>query len=184
MNLTPHERAALEEVGRRIDLLADHLTKRPRPSDPASLADWFGYLDAMKAIVGNADNDASLVAALMAKEFLCRNLAMRPFDAAAKSQSAPGLDIDERTLEGARVTAEIKTTEPCGPRGDLGSNQKIKFREDFDKLNTADAAHRFFFVTSPRTFELMKRKYAREIPEVVVVLLPTGDTFRHQSGVL
>jgi hypothetical protein len=77
-------------------------------------------LSGIKEIVGNASNDLSLVATLMAKEHLYRMLPMQPFDAALKPQGASGLDIDECTVDGERVVAEIKTTSPYRPN-DLGA---------------------------------------------------------------
>jgi hypothetical protein len=92
----------------------------------------------MKAIVGNASNDMSFIAALMAKDYLYSTLPMVDYDAGLKPQGAPGLDIDERTSDGRRVVGEIKTTTPYnGP--DLGAQQKAMFAKDFDKLNAASA---------------------------------------------
>jgi hypothetical protein len=168
------EQTAIAAIGDRLDRLTSHLRDSPRPSSGSSASEWFSFLASMKAIVGNSDNDASLIAGLMARDYLSRRLTMAPYCAAAKAQGAPGLDIDERTSTGERVIGEIKTTEPYKPN-DLGAQQKTTFRKDFAKLNDADAPHRFFFVTSRRTFELMRRKYASEIPGVAVVLLPDGD---------
>jgi len=136
----------------------------------------YAYLARMKEIQGNTDNGVSLVACLMAKEYLNRDLDMIPFDAAAKPQGAPGLDIDERTTAGARVVAEIKTTVPYGTN-DLGAAQKNSFERDFAKLNAALGSNRYFFVTERRTFDLVRAKYARKIPGVKVVLLPSGESF-------
>src|SRR2546427_8105868 len=169
IDLNAHELAALAAIGDRIARLAAHLREAPKPSAAYPALEWFAFLAGMKAIVGNGDMDVSLVAALIAREYLCNRLPMRPYDAAAKAQGAPGLDIDERTLDGERVVGEIRTTEPY--TNDLGAKQKEMFRKDFAKLNTADAPHKFFFVTSRRAYDLMKRRYVREIHGVVVVLL-------------
>src|SRR5271166_4986649 len=99
---------------------------------------------------------------------------MRPFDVGLKPQGAPGLDIDEQTIDGRRVVAEIKTTTPYSLT-DLGSQQRASFVGDFKKLNAAAADLKFFFVTDRSSFELMRMKYARQIPGVRIVLLPEGD---------
>ncbi len=128
----------------------------------------------MRQIVGNASNDLSFVATLMAKEHLCSVLDMVPFDAAVKPQGAPGLDIDERTRTGERVVAEIKTTVPYLPT-DLGAQQKTTFRKDFVKLQLAEASHKFFFLTNRRAYDLVIRKYTTDLAGVSVVLLPIDD---------
>jgi hypothetical protein len=112
----------------------------------------------------------------MAKHYLMSKLPMSSFDAAQKPQGAPGLDIDARTIDGKRVVAEVKTTDPYQIE-DLGAAQKTEFRKDFEKLRSVQAAHKFFFVTEVRTFEAMRKKYAREIPGITVVLLTTGDEY-------
>ena len=172
---TPGERQAVKEILDRIAELSRFLEKEPVPSDP-SPGLLYGYLARLKKIQGNADNDVSRVACLMAKEYLNRQLDMKPFDAVAKPQGAPGLDIDEHTKAGVRVVGEIKTTMPYGPK-DLGAAQESSFEKDFKKLNAAAPAHRFFFVTEQRTFELMRVRYASKIPGVTVVLLPAGESF-------
>ena len=174
-NLTPREHQAIQAVLDRIAELARFLGHNPVPMDATS-ADLYSYLARMKNIQGNTDNGVSLVACLMAKEYLNRHLEMAPFDIALKPQGAAGLDIDERTIAGSRVVAEVKTTVPYQPN-DLGAQQKAMFKKDFAKLNAAQSPHRFFFVTHPRTFDIMRSKYANEIPGITVVLLPGGQAF-------
>lgn len=174
MQLTPNERNQLRAVEQRqIDLL-DFLQGRPRPASNDSLQDWLAFLSTMKQITGNASNDVSFIATLLAKEYLCSVLHMVPFDAALKPQGAPGLDIDERTVSGERVVAETKTTVPY-LETDLGAAQKATFRKDFDKLRLADAPYKFFFLTNQRAYDLMIRRYARDLAGVSIVLLPTAS---------
>lgn len=173
--LTSNERQAVKAILDRIAALALFLEKSPIPEGAESDV-LYSYLARMKEIQGNTDNGVSLVACLMAKEYLNHQLGMEPFDVSRKAQGAAGLDIDERTTAGARVVGEIKTTMPYGA-DDLGSAQRATFEKDFRKLNTASAEHRFFFVTEQRTFELMRVKYGSRIPGVTVVLLPSGESF-------
>ena len=147
------------------------------PDQASNLDDWHHFLDqVIKKTLGNTSNDMSFVSGLLAKRYLCSLLSMRQFDMAAKSQSAPGLDIDERTVDGKRVIAEIKTTVPY-LGGDFGAMQKENLRSDFAKLVTTTAEHKFFFVTDAGAYKAISRKYAQEIPGVTVVLLPSGDSF-------
>ena len=130
----------------------------------------------MRAIQGNTATDASFVACLLAKQFLEAQFGTIPFDAAAKSQNAPGLDIEFEASNGELVAAEIKTTVPCSrAKGDLGSNQKNSFKSDFDKLNGSSARHKFYFVTDRLSYSLLKGKYAQHIPGVEVHLLGSDD---------
>lgn len=123
MELTSQEQAYLDSIRHRLNSLKEFLNEQVCPESGSSAADWHTYLAAMKAIVGNASNDLSFVAGLMAKEYLSRKLPMVQFDAAAKAQGAPGLDIDQRTTDARRVIGEIKTTTPYMER-DLGAQQR------------------------------------------------------------
>ncbi len=94
--------------------------------DNKDIGYWYSYITQIKRIIGNFDNDISFISCLMAKEFLCRRHSFNSIDVSAKSQSAPGLDIDEMTLDGHRVIAEIKATIPY-KETDLGAQQKSMF---------------------------------------------------------
>ena len=127
--LTEAERARCNEIMRRIERLQALLAAEMlgSPDNPAA---WYKYLAATKQIQGNLSNDISFLACLMAKRYLAQQHGVSGFDASTKAQGAPGLDIDVRTLDGRRVIAEIKTTDPYLPV-DFGAQQKQKFREDF-----------------------------------------------------
>lgn len=175
MELAGRERQELTEVRARLAFIGEYLQAHGLPDLEVSPLVWYRLLAGLKEIQGNANHDISRVALVMARAHLMARLSMRPYDALAKHQSTPGLDIDELTLTGERVIGEVKTTSPCGANGDLGANQKKSFRDDFEKLITTDARFKFFFVTEVTTFALMKRKYAKEIPGVHVVQLITGE---------
>jgi hypothetical protein len=183
MPSSPLEQNALAGIAARTSRLADYLARTRTPSQDSPIGDWLSFLSGMKAIVGNSDNDVSLVATILARDWLCAQLPMRWFDAVAKAQNAPGLDVDEQTASGERVVGELKTTEPYKVT-DFGSAQIDSIRKDFVKLNAAEAAHRFFFVTTRRAFDILSRKYSSEIPQVTIVLLPSGETHRHGGAAL
>lgn len=171
--MTEPERARCDTITKRLDLLRGFLTKKTlRASD--DLSTWYKYLAQIKAILGNLNNDLSFVATLMAKRYLAEHHPIPHFDAAAKAQGVPGLDIDFATTDGQRIVAEIKTIEPYLP-GDFGAQQKKTFRDDFPKLNAAQAAVKYLFVTETRSYDVLRRKYAREIPGVRIVLLASSD---------
>ncbi len=170
MAYTNPEAAYLKRIRARLAELRDYLN-RVSLSEDSHVSEWFAALAKIKAIQGNINNDLSFLACLLAKRFLEGRFGLNDFDAAAKSR-ASGLDIDVRVPSGKRVIAEIKTTVPySGALNDLGSNQKQNFRNDFAKLNTTVADHKFFFVTDKATFDVVKRKYSKEIYGVEIVLL-------------
>ena len=180
MRLTSAERTRLEKHTGQLVALREILNSTSRPTSDTAPEDWHRYLAEMKDILGNTSNVLSFISMLLAREYLCCKLRMRPFDVAAKAMGAKGLDIDEQTVEGDRVIAEGKTTTPYNGN-DLGSQQRESFGHDFAKLNRNDARHKFFFVTHARTFELMKRKYSKCIPGVTIVLLPSGEEYTAPS---
>lgn len=176
MPLTEPERQYIATIARQVAAVRTYLVETEAPESPDQVESWFSYLAALRDMLGNTSNGVSFVATLLAKQYLMRVLPMQPFDAAAKPQGAPGLDIDERSIDGDRVVAEIKTTVPYGA-SDLGAQQRLSFMKDFAKLRSADARHKFFFVTNERVFELMRGKYAAQVPGVMVVQLPEGREF-------
>jgi len=172
--LTTGERSYAEQSLKTLADLNNFLSTHACCIETSSPRDLYQHLAKVKLILGNLNLSVSFAGALMAKHYLMGKLPMSCFDIARKPQGAPGLDIDARTIDGARVVAELKTTDPY-LINDLGAAQKTEFRKDFEKLRNVQAEHKFFFVTEARTFQTMKKKYAREIPGITVVLLTTGD---------
>jgi hypothetical protein len=172
---TSNERDAIAKVSERVQRLRLFFAQNAPPAESATPEEWFGYLARFKDELGNFNNDVSLMATLMAKQYLEAHLDMVPFDAAKKAQGAPGLDIDQRTRSDERVVAEIKTTHPYKP-DDLGAKQAESFMQDDTNLASADAQHKFFFVADSKTFEVLKKpRYRAWFHGVKVVLLPSGD---------
>ena len=153
MNASVREIDMLMKVAEKVNELGEYLNLEKLNKNSHELSYWYSYITQIKKILGNFDNDVSFISCLMAKAFLCKNHSFDILDVAAKSQSAPGLDIDEITIDGDRVIAEIKTTIPYGET-DLGSQQKETFYKDFEKLQNNEAAYKYFFVTELRTFKL------------------------------
>jgi hypothetical protein len=172
--LSPKEQAYIDGIARRISSMRAFLVERPVPA-PEDASGWYRYLASLKEIQGNAKNDVSFVATLMAKMYLLTHFDIRSFDAAEKAQGAPGLDIEVLLADGRRLIAEIKTTIPF-KTNDLGAQQKATFYKDFKKLATSKADVKFFFLTERRTFDLMRTaKYRSKLVGVTVILLPEGD---------
>ena len=144
--------------------------------DPAAHpADTYLFLSNLKAILGNASNDLSFVATLMAKEYLSEHFDVSAFDAAAKAQGAPGIDIEFRTDDGKRIAAEIKTTFPYQPR--FGAKQREMISKDIAKLKGSNADIKFLFLTEQRSFYEAKKIRQWSGAGIRVVLLPDGDEF-------
>lgn len=170
MGLSEPENAYLQRAQLRLAELRCYLND-VRLTEASEVWEWFTALARIKDIQGNFNNDVSFVACLLAKQYLEMHFGVT-FDAAAKPQGAAGLDIDVLTPTGERLVAEIKTIVPYKrARNDLGAAQKKSFRADFTKLNNAQAKHKILFVTDITTFEVIKLRYAKEIPGVKIVLL-------------
>jgi len=163
------EAQRIGEIAGRIALLKRVLDTSP-PDGPDDPLLWYRFLSVIKLTQGNLSNDLSFVACLLAKRNLASNHGGVVFDAAAKAQGAPGLDVDLEAPDGKRIIAEIKTTDPY-KADDFGSQQKTKFREDFAKLNKNVAEFKYLFVTEQLTYEILLRNYAHAIPGVRIVLL-------------
>jgi hypothetical protein len=171
--LTPREQRYCDEIADRIDRLRALLAGKSLDRQAAP-AVWYEFLVALKQIQGNASNDLSFIATLLAKHYLAQKHNVS-FCAAEKPQGAPGIDIDCTTPSGERVVAEIKTTTPY--QGvDFGAQQAAMFKKDFAKLSSADAKHKYLFVTEAAAFQVLKKpKYLKLMPNVRIVLLKTGE---------
>lgn len=167
--LTRNETYFLRETARRIATLRNVLAAEC-PTEDDDAAAWYRYLATIRSTLGNLSNSISFVATMLAKRHLEAHFGVTSFDAAAKPQGAPGLDIDVTTPDGRRIVAEVKTTGPYLP-DDFGAQQKKTIEADFRKLNQAVAAVKFLFVTDRRAFEILNRKYAHKNPSVEVILL-------------
>jgi hypothetical protein len=139
-------RSAILEKDRALRLyLAGH--DLAASDDPAK---WLIYLTGIKNVLGNISNDAGFVATLLVKRYLAQRFGISDFDAAAKAQGAPGVDIEARTADGKTVIGELKTTKPYQPG--FGAAQRTTIIKDLTRLAAATADHRFMFVTDADTF--------------------------------
>ncbi len=173
MRIEPGEKEKLRKTIERLKELRGLLASVPLDFDSSEYSRVFGILREVKALLGNLNNDISFAASVLAKEFLTDRHDLRNLDVSLKPQGAPGLDIDERTAQGERVVAELKTTTPYGAT-DLGAQQKATFEKDFTKLARAEAEHKYFFVTDRRTFDIVLKRYSVRLGGVTLVLLPEG----------
>jgi hypothetical protein len=152
--LTDLEKQYCTAIAGRIDKIKS-LLNRSSLGDPDSPILWYSFLSSFRQIQGNASNDLSFIATLLAKRYLIERFHVT-FCAAEKPQGAPGIDIDLRALNGERVVGEIKTTVPY--QGvDFGAQQATSFKRDFVKLSAADAKYKFLFVTEPSAFTVIKK---------------------------
>ena len=120
MVILDQEQKILNDISGKVEKLQEYLGNENFSQYNQDMGYWYSYITQIKRIIGNFDNDISFISCLMAKEFLCRRHSFKTFDVSAKSQSAPGLDVDEMTLDGHRVIAEIKATIPY-KETDLGA---------------------------------------------------------------
>jgi hypothetical protein len=110
--LTAAEKDYLERTLKSLESLKHFLCTEFCSPDTSSPWEFYSYLAKAKRILGNLNLGMSFAGNLMAKHYLTIKLPMIAFDAAQKPQGAPGLDIDVRTVDGQRVVAEVKTTDP------------------------------------------------------------------------
>lgn len=138
--------------------------------------DFLEYLNSMKNIIGNINNDVGFAATLIVKQYLKDRFQIVDFDAAGKAQGAPGYDITAKTPGGSFVVGELKTTKPYQPG--FGAQQRTTILKDLARLASSTAEHRFMFVIDPETFQaLCGRSFALKAPGVEIVNLVEQKTF-------
>lgn len=175
-DLTRAEEGSLNEIAEKVRALRDFLTTHELPADSSRVDEWFRFLGITKAILGNFNNDVSFVTTLLAKFYLAQKHAGLIFDAAEKRQSAPGLDIDVRLVDGKRIIGEVKTVEPY-QLTDFGAQQRAAFLKDFAKLANAAADYKYLFLGTARAFEVVRERYREELKGVQVVCLTDNKEF-------
>jgi hypothetical protein len=173
--LLPSEVRVLGRVRGRLRRVQRILERTDLSGDLVDVRKCFRLLKQVKDTLGNSNNDVSFVATLLAKAYLARRHSGCAFDGAGKSQSAPGLDID--VVVGARrIVGEVKTTYPYNET-DFGAAQLDAFRADFRKLAAARADAKYLFLTEPEAFDVLRKRYRRELRGVRVVSLLDGKAF-------
>jgi hypothetical protein len=175
--LTQNESEALKKTAKKLCKLRDLLHSCPLDEN-VDLCRLNTAVEQAQEIQGNLANDGSLIACVLARQFLQRRFEIPAFDAAAKPQGAPGLDVDVLTSSSERIIGEVKTTVPYDrKRRDLGANQKATFIKDFEKLERKEAQHKFFFVINPLTHEVVSVRYGKRLRDgnIELVLLGGGE---------
>ena len=170
--ISTSEKAELLNIANKIQRIRDFLSKHSLSTEGCDLIRWYDFLAQVKDLFGNFNNDLSFMATLLIKPY--PGIA---FDAASKSQSAPGLDIDILTPDGKRIVGEVKTVYPYNET-DFGSAQRESFFQDFAKLAKAQADRKYLFLAEPRAFEVVQAKYRDGLGSVTVVSLTEGKEFK------
>ncbi len=136
-----------------------------------SLLTQFETLNQFRKMIGNINSDLNFLGCLMIKKYLEMHYSFGELNIALKPQGFPGFDIDERTVDEKRIIGELKTAYP-NSENDLGANQRNHFIRDFEKLQKTIADHKYFFVTEPKTYEIIQNKYSHHLQGITLVLLP------------
>jgi len=145
-------------------------------TNPININQWLRYLTDIKNCLGNLNNDLSFMATLLIKDYLYRRFQIADFDAAAKPQGAPGIDVECQTADGKRIIGELKTTKPYQPG--FGAAQRTTILKDLSRLVATPADHRFMFVIDPDAFRaLCTKSFSSKAIGVEVIDLITGDAF-------
>ncbi|HWD37274.1 MAG TPA: hypothetical protein VG944_00365 [Fimbriimonas sp.] len=130
----------------------------------------------LKHTLGNLNNDVGFVATLLVKAYLEKRFAITDFDAGAKAQGAPGIDIVAKTIDGKMIVGELKTTKPYQPG--FGAQQRTTIIKDLNRLASSTADHRLMFVIDAETFRtLCGKNFSSKAPGVEVIDLVTGQMF-------
>ncbi|KIL53443.1 hypothetical protein KP77_04190 [Jeotgalibacillus alimentarius] len=162
----------IESLSKKLDKVRNFFTEdMPSNFVNENLVKQHEVIKSFRRIIGNIDNDMSFLGCLLIKEFLNQRHSFSALNMALKPQGSPGLDVDENTSDGKRIIGELKTTFPYN-ENDLGSNQKSNFIKDFEKLKHNEADYKYFFVTEPKTFDIVQNKYHQYLKGVNLVLLP------------
>ena len=170
MELIKNERLELISSLKKIDDLKEFLYSNNLDKDDIDICKLYKYFNKIKDILGNFNTDISYVSCLMAKDYLSSQFDLNNFDVSEKSQSASGIDIVVYTKDSQKIIAEIKTTSPYKIT-DFGANQIYSLRTDFDKLKNTKADFKFMFVTNQAAYNVLNKKYIKELDSIYLVLL-------------
>lgn len=144
--------------------------------DPVPTAEWLAYLIGIKDILGNLNNDVSFVATLLIKDYLLQRFEIDDFDASAKLQGAPGIDVEAKTKDGRTIVGELKTTKPYQPG--FGAAQRTSILKDLARLSKSNADHRLMFVVNTDAYDaLVHERLASKAPGVEIIDLVSGKSF-------
>jgi hypothetical protein len=144
--------------------------------DPVSASEWLAYLVGIKNALGNLSNDISFIATLLIKNYLAQRFEIDDFDAAAKPQGAPGIDIEAKSKDGRTIIGELKTTKPYQPG--FGAAQRASILKDLARLSQSAADYRLMFVIDSDAFNaLVHERLASKAPGVEVIDLVSGKSF-------
>lgn len=140
--------------------------------DAIDVYEIFDKYKNFKEKISNYNNDMAYISCLMAKKWLIKKIGSEikdVLDVSEKSQSARGFDIE---IEKYDIIGEIKNTVPCTKNKDFGAQQIKSIENDLNKLRNGKADHKFFFVTNPRSYEILNsEKYKDKIKGIELVLL-------------
>lgn len=166
----------IKKLSDKMDRTKDYLiAERAANLSEKSLLSQFETINQFRKMIGNINSDLNFLGCLMIKEYLEMHYSFSELNIALKPQGFPGFDIDERTLDGKRIIGELKTAYP-NSENDLGANQRNHFIRDFEKLQKTIADHKYFFVTEPKTYEIIQNKYSYHLQGITLVLLPQALT--------
>jgi hypothetical protein len=168
-------------VAKSLENLKESVEKLLSSGDPAALYSTLHYLREVKKSVQHVHNFNHQVACLAAKAFLESRYASVDWgnvDFLNYDVNSRGPDI-LYTGEIVKIVGNVKTTEPVrGKTSDFGAKQKEEILKDLKNLSSPKYAEydRYMFVTSPKSFSILEKKYLHLHPCVRYVLLRNADT--------
>ena len=150
---------------------ADDVNENTNVEATGYIKKLFSYLNNIKTVLGNYNQDMSYISCLLAKEYLIEKHKIKDIDVSLKAQGASGYDIEAVSETGEIIIAEIKTTQPYHAPSDFGATQKDGIINDLDKLINGKADIKYFFVTEKDAYDILQRKYMNGHPEIHLVCL-------------
>lgn len=179
---TKNEINEINAIYKKVNAIKEFMNSNEFPEQQSNIIEIFNYLDKLRSTQGNINNDISLIATLLSKEYIVKTHGGQwSFDAAEKKQGANGLDIDIQYDKQERLVAEIKTTVPYHQH-DFGAAQRESIQRDIDKLNNASAQYKYFFVTNLRAYEILqKESYKNRMKNITLVLLTNESSEQNNN---
>ncbi len=173
--VTEAEKGAFANFKTRYTHLRTFFLKTHVPESNTT-QEWYSYLAKLREEISNFYNELRLVAVIMAKEYLMAHFEIRQCGSPASVQGSSRLEIDVKTLTGARIIGEVTTTKP-DDTNEFSAYQLENFRKQADKLNHQVAKHRFLFVTEAAAFDVLKKPNNQKIfTGIQIVSLPSGKS--------
>ncbi|MBK3494652.1 hypothetical protein JFL43_07240 [Viridibacillus sp. YIM B01967] len=172
LDIAQEEFEFFQKITSKMDLIQTFFAQNShRRFAEEELQQQFDVIRSWRRMLGNIELDMNLLAAQLVKEFLVDQYTITSFAPNRKQEDPATFLYDEKTADGERILATLKTAMPALPN-DFGPHQKGGILHDFRKLTSKQATAKYFFVTEALAFRIIQKKYAQHLSGISLVLLP------------